>query len=142
MQQQQQQHKHKQLMASNKQAGSMWKPMVCAQGVAKKGFSTSYNPKVSKFDLYCVIDQEQQSTGQFRAALSRGLEHAVVKKFPTQPPTTEETNASPLRSCHYSNPGFLKKNILEGMVRESRVRPPPLLLSPTPAPEKTRASPR
>ena len=41
-------------MASNKQAGSMWKPMACAQGVAKKGFSTSYNPKVSKFDLYCV----------------------------------------------------------------------------------------
>ena len=58
----------------------------------KKGFSTSYNPKVSKFDLYCVIDQEQQSTGQFRAALSRGLEHALVKTISQpQPPTAEET---------------------------------------------------
>ena len=64
----------------------MWKPMACSQGVAKKGFSTSYNPKVNKFDLYCVIDQEQQSTGQFRAALSRGLEHAVAKKFPNPTP--------------------------------------------------------
>jgi hypothetical protein len=43
--------------------------------------------------LYCVIDQEQQSTGQFRAALSRGLEHAIVKKkFQPQPPAAEETN--------------------------------------------------
>ena len=52
----------------------------------KKGFSTSYNPKVSKFDLYCVIDQEQQSTGQVRAALSRGLKHAVVQKIPNPTP--------------------------------------------------------
>ena len=41
--------------------------------------------------MYSVIDQEQQSTGQFRAALSRGLEHALVKNSQPQPPAAEET---------------------------------------------------
>ena len=38
------------------------------------------------------------------------------------------------RSRHYSNPEFPKKNVLEGMVRESRVRPPHPPPLPTPSP--------
>jgi hypothetical protein len=46
----------------------LWSPSV-----ARRGFSTGpATPRGGSFDLYCVIDQEQQSTGQFRAALRGG----------------------------------------------------------------------
>ena len=41
--------------------------------------------------MYCVIGQEQQNTRQFRGALSRRLEHALVKNSQPQPPAAEET---------------------------------------------------
>ena len=65
-----------------------------------------------------------------QAAPSRGLEHAIQRILN---PQSRQRPVSP-RSRHYSNPEPPKKNVLEGMVRESRVRPPHPPPLPTPSP--------
>jgi hypothetical protein len=95
-------------------------PMCCGL------LSTSYNPQVR-------VSSHEMLFG--RAALSRGLEHALVKTIPNPNPQPQRRRRPvSLRSRHYSNPEFPKKNVLEGMVRESRVRPPHPPPLPTPSP--------
>ena len=88
--------------------------------------------------MYCVIDQEQQSTGQFRAALSRGLEHALVKNSQPQPPAAEETKTRLPAVTTLLEPGIPQKECSRrngARIKGPTPTPPPL---PQPQPRRRR----
>ena len=84
---------------------------------------------------YLWRTQGTTSTCIERAALSRATRTRNSQKIPNPNPQPQRRRrpVSP-RSRPYSNPEFPKKNVLEGMVRESRVRPAHPLPCPNPNP--------
>ena len=102
------------------------------------------------FNLYCVIDQEQQRTRQFRVDLSRGLSSTHSLKIPNSNPGPQPMSWRKQRPvspwpCHDLKPWpQSQKECSTRMVRESRVRPPhpPPLPNPSPGGDEVPSPPR